>query len=301
MKPKILVIIGPTAVGKSDLAVELAKKFNGEIISADSRQVYRGMDIGSGKITKNEMKGIPHHLLNVANPKQTYTVAKYQNDAMRAVKDIISRGKLPIVCGGTGFYIQALVDGIILPDVPPNAKLRKTLEKKSVVELYKILQKLDPIRAKNIDKANPRRLVRAIEIAKALGTIPPISKDNSLFNPLFIGLTLPKEKLQKNIEKRYDKRIKKGMAQEVKRLHSSGLSWKRLESFGLEYRVIAQFLQDKISKDEMRQRIITESMQYAKRQMQWWKKDQRIKWITPSKSNLAKKLVTAFLKSKNRV
>ena len=314
-KSKILVIIGPTAVGKSDLAVELAKKFDGEVVSADSRQVYQGMDIGSGKVprdprqptTNNEQRttfshqGIPHHLLDVANPKKTYTVAEYQNDATHAVKDILTRGKLPIICGGTGFYIQALVDGVVLPDVPPNAKLRKTLEKKSTSELYKILQKLDSKRAENIDQANPRRLIRAIEIAKAIGNVPPISKDNSLFNPLFIGLTLSKEELQRNIEKRYDKRMKQGMVQEVKKLHASKVSWKRLESFGLEYRIIAQFLQNKISKDEMHQRTITESLQYAKRQMQWWKKDQRIKWVQPTKVTPMFKLAKAFLKEENRV
>lgn len=301
IKPKILVIIGPTAVGKSDLAIKLAKRFNGEVISADSRQVYKGMDIGSGKITKSEMKGVPHHLLDVANPKSTYTVAQYKKDSLDAIHDILRRGKLPIICGGTGFYIQALVDGMILPNVPPNPKLRKILEKKTVTELYKILKKLDPSRAKTIDRSNPRRLIRAIEIAEVLGKVPEISKESPSFNPLFIGLTLPKEILKKNIEKRYDKRIKKGMIQEVKKLRLQGVSWKRLESFGLEYRTIALFLQNRVTEDEMRERVITESMQYTKRQMQWWKRDQRVVWSAPTQISSIKSLAATFLKDKNRV
>ena len=140
MKPKILVILGPTASGKTALSVELAKKFNGEIISADSRQVYKGMDVGTGKVTKREMKGIPHHLLDVADPRKRFTVADFKRQAEKAINEILSRGKLPIICGGTGYYIQAVVDGITPPEVPPDKKLRSELEKKSADELFKILK-----------------------------------------------------------------------------------------------------------------------------------------------------------------
>ncbi|MCC6290472.1 tRNA (adenosine(37)-N6)-dimethylallyltransferase MiaA [Candidatus Nomurabacteria bacterium] len=166
MSKQVLVIVGPTASGKSALAVQLAKKFDGEIISADSRQVYRGLDIGSGKITEKEKRGIPHHLLDIASPKRIFTVARYQKLAKQKIAEIIGRGKLPIICGGTGFYIQAIVDDLALPKVKPDSRLRKSLAQKTVPELFKMLQKLDSNRARKIDRNNPRRLIRAIEIAK---------------------------------------------------------------------------------------------------------------------------------------
>lgn len=294
-KPKILVILGPTASGKSDLAVKLAKKYNGEVISADSRQVYRGMDLGSGKITKKEMGGIPHHLLDVVSPKKTYSVAEYQKTAHQIIKEIIKRKKLPIIVGGTGFYIQSIVDNISLPEVPPNTKLRKELEKKSVSELFKIIKKLDPKRSKTIDAKNPHRLIRAIEIAKFLGKVPKLKKEQK-YNTLEIGLKIDMAILEKNITNRLQKRLKKGMVAEVKKLHDSGVSWKKLESFGLEYGFIACFLQSKISKQEMISSIKTESLKYAKRQMTWFKKDQRILWLSDPKE--IEKIITNFL-SKN--
>ncbi len=166
---KLIVILGPTASGKSELAVKLAKKFNGEIISADSRQVYKGLNIGTGKITKKEMKGIGHHLLDVASPKRKFTVAQFQKLAFKKIREIQRRGKTPFLVGGTGFYIQSVVDNISIPEVTPNWKLRKALEKKNTEELFSMLKKLDPARAKTIDSKNPRRLTRAIEIASAEG------------------------------------------------------------------------------------------------------------------------------------
>ena len=163
------MVLGPTASGKSDLAVRLAKTFNGEVVSADSRQVYRGMNIGTGKITKKEMRGIPHHLLSVASPKKTFDVVQWKEKADKAIADIIQRGKMPIICGGTGLYIKALVENVAYPDVPPDWKLRKTLERKTTHQLFATLQKLDPLRAQTIDPRNPRRLIRAIEIVKHTG------------------------------------------------------------------------------------------------------------------------------------
>src|SRR3989344_7957528 len=168
-RPKVVVILGQTATGKSNLAVKVAKKFNGEVISADSRQVYKGLDIGTGKISRQEMKDIPHHLLDVANPKKQFTVAEYQKKAMVAMADIVKRGKVPIICGGTGFYIDAVTKGLVLPEVPPNYVLRKNLALVSERVLMLKLKKLDPVRAQNIDPKNKVRLIRAIEIAKALG------------------------------------------------------------------------------------------------------------------------------------
>ncbi len=279
-KPKIIVILGPTASGKSDLGVIIAKKINGEIISADSRQVYKGMDIGSGKITKKEMLGIPHHLLDVASPKRTFTVSHYQKLASQRIIEIINRGSTPIIAGGTGLYIQSIVDGIVLPEVGPNYDLRHKLEKLPASKLFIKLQKLDPVRAKNIDAKNPRRLIRAIEIATALGKVPKLKTKPSPYDFILIGLNPGEKILKQNIHKRLEKRLKQGMIREIKKLRAASLSWKRLESFGLEYRFIAQYLQSKITKQEMKTLIEKESWQYAKRQMTWFKRDRRIQWVT---------------------
>jgi tRNA dimethylallyltransferase len=303
---KLIVVLGPTASGKSDLAVQLAKRFNGEVISADSRQIYKGMDIGSGKITKKEMQGVPHHLLDVASPRRRFTVAQYQKLAWKAIKDIWKRGKLPILCGGTGFYIQSIVDGLVIPIVPPDTKLRKELEKLSTEKLFAKLRKLDPRRAKNIDRYNRRRLIRALEIVIKTGKpVPIISKLHEdgprnitrtvleNINTLQLGITKSKKELKTRIKKRLLKRLKRGMIAEVKKLHRDGVSWKRLEEFGLEYRHLARYLQNKISKPEMIAQLEKEINQYAKRQMTWFKRDNRIKWIKNYKD--AKKLTRQFL------
>ena len=280
-KPKIIVILGPTATGKSDLAVKIARTCNGEVISADSRQVYRGMDLGSGKITKREMRGVPHHLIDVVSPRSVYNVAKFQRDAYKAIDSIIARGKTPIVCGGTGFYIQSIVDGVIVPEVPPNHALRTKLARLSITELQSKLKKLDSDRLADIDAQNPVRLIRAIEIATALGSVPKII-EKPRYDCVQIGLTLPFEELEKKISARLAKRLKQGMLAEAQRLRDDGMSWKRMESFGLEYRFMAQFLQKKITRAEMIEQIRVKSLQFAKRQMRWFKRDERVKWFTPS-------------------
>ncbi|MFH1451491.1 MAG: tRNA (adenosine(37)-N6)-dimethylallyltransferase MiaA, partial [bacterium] len=265
---KLVVILGPTSSGKSDLAVMLAKEFNGEIISADSRQVYQGMDIGSGKITKKETRGIPHHLLDVASPKRRFTVTRYKNLAQKVIKKVYQKDKLPIICGGTGFYIQAVADGIVIPEVKPDLKLREQLEKKKTESLFAILEKIDPERVKNIDRNNRRRLIRAIEIIKKTKKpVPSLTAKKPDFSVLKIGIKVSKEELSDRIKKRLEKRLKQGMINEIKKLRNSGLSWKRLESFGLEYRFGSQFLQDKINRKQMQEKIQKESGYYAKRQM----------------------------------
>ncbi|MFA6050089.1 MAG: tRNA (adenosine(37)-N6)-dimethylallyltransferase MiaA [Candidatus Paceibacterota bacterium] len=292
--PKIIAIVGPTASGKSDLAVSVAKEFNGEVISADSRQVYKGLDIGTGKISKKEMKGVPHHLLDVVSPKKKFTVTDFKELADKAIKEILSRGKLPIICGGTGFYIDAVVQNILLPEVPPNKKLRKKLEAMNPEKLYVLLQKLDPRRAKEIDKKNLVRVMRAIEIAKALGKVPK-AKSNPLYKTLTIGTKWEESELQKRIGIRLQRRMKTGMISEAKKLHESGLSWKRMQELGLEYRYLALYLQGKMSKSEMTEKLETEIRQYAKRQMTWFKKNQKIIWIEPNKLKEIEEKVRKFL------
>jgi tRNA dimethylallyltransferase len=293
--PKILVILGPTATGKSDLAVELAQKFNGEVVSADSRQVYKRMDLGSGKITKSEMKGVPHHLLDVADPvTEIFSVADFQKLAYEAINDILKRGKLPIVCGGTAFYIHTIVDGVVLPKINLNEKLRKKLEKWPIKKLQRKFKKLDPERFESIDQQNPVRLIRAIEIAKQLGKVPA-SQKNPKYECLQIGLKLSEEELREKISARLEKRLKTGMLDEAKDLYEAGMSWQRMEDLGLEYRFMAQHLQNKISYDEMCEQIKIKSRQFAKRQMTWFKKDKKINWFRPKNVEEIISLLEKFL------
>jgi tRNA dimethylallyltransferase len=254
----------------------------GEVISADSRQVYKGLDLGTGKIMKKEMRGIPHYLLDVVNAKNRFSVAEYKKLADKKIKEIIARGKIPIICGGTGFYIDAVVNGIIFPEVPQNEKLRKVLDKKGASELFKMLQKLDKNRAKDIDSKNKVRLIRAIEITRALGKVPKLTEATPPYEFIKIGLYLPADVLKKKINRRLLARIKNGMLKEIQDLHEKGLSWKRMEEMGLEYRYVALYLQKKITKEEMLRKLNSEIYKYAKRQMTWFKRDKKIKWFTPN-------------------
>ena len=354
MKNKLVVILGPTSSGKTDLSIKLAKKFtrsnnfagaklksrrllfnrlNGvEIVSADSRQVYKGMDIGTGKITKKEMSGIPHHLLDIANPRKKFSVAQYQKLALKAIKNIQKKNKIPFLVGGTGFYIQSIVDDIVIPKVKPDWILRKKLEKLTKEQLFEKLKKLDTKRAESIDKQNPRRLIRALEIILKTGNpVPatattnpelgelPQGRVSGNFQVLEIGIMKSQEELKKLIHKRLMKRLQNdAMIKEVKKLRKS-LSWKRLEEFGLEYRFVAQYLsqlqnpdriessrknrnnkglstksgQNKINYQKMIDNIQIESEHLVKKQMTWFKRDKKIHWVKKYKE--AEKLIKDFL------
>lgn len=268
---KVIVVCGPTATGKSDFAVELAQKVNGEIISADSRQVYNGLDIGSGKITKKEMKGVPHYALDIANPKRVFSVAQYKKYADKTISDILKRNKIPIICGGTGFYIDTILHDQKFPEVKPNKTLRKQLEKLSSEQLFQKLELLDSDRALEIDRRNKVRVIRAIEIAEALGSVPKIKRVKK-YDIEWHYLDFPDETLKQRIHDRLLKRMKTGMVMEVKRLHTQGVSWKRLESLGLEYRYLALYLQAKLSREEMLAQLEFAIWHYAKRQRTWFKK-----------------------------
>jgi len=297
MKNKLIVILGPTASGKTELSIKLAKKYDGEIISADSRQIYKGMDIGSGKITKKEMQGIPHYLLSIANPKTKFTVAQYQKLALKAIKNIQKKNKIPFLVGGTGFYIQSVVDNIVIPEIRPDWKLRRKLEKMTTEEMFKKLKGLDPTRASSIDPKNPRRLIRALEIILSTGRpVPQLGgcPTSAQFSVLEMGVKKLPEELSELIKKRLKKRLKNNaMINEVKNLRKSGLSFKRLEEFGLEYRFIAQYLQNKINEQEMLYKIQIESEHFAKRQMTWFKRDKKIRWVQNYRQT--NKAVTDFL------
>ncbi|MCU0660269.1 MAG: tRNA (adenosine(37)-N6)-dimethylallyltransferase MiaA [Candidatus Pacebacteria bacterium] len=295
MTQKLIAIVGQTATGKSDFAVEVARAIDGEIISADSRQVYKGLAIGTGKITKKEMREVPHHLLDVVNPKRQFTVADFTRLSDKSIRDILKRKKVPILCGGTGFYIDAVVFGKEYPEVPPNKKLRDTLEKYSTAELFNILKKHDPKRALTIDQNNPVRLIRAIEIVKHLGKVPYI-KTEQKWQSLVIGFSLPREILKQKIQIRLLKRLKAGMLAEAKRLHTNGLSYKRMEALGLEYRYQARYLQGSITKTEMIEQLTNEIFQYAKRQETWFKRNKNIIWIDPRKISERKKVLRMIKK-----
>lgn len=267
-KPPIIVVVGPTASGKSSLAIELARAIGAEIVSADSRQVYRGMDLGTGKVTKEEQRQARHHLLDIANPKVEYNVSHFLEDATAAIADIEARGKRVIVCGGTTFWIESLMLGLPLPKVVPDPVFREKWGKKEAGELYGYLKRLDPERAKTIDKKNKVRLLRAIEIAKALGKVPVIDRSAlpDLSRYIVIGLNPPVEELNKKIRERFMARMKAGMLEETVKLNRSGVSYERLESFGLEYRALVRFLQKKITDAELYTELPYEIIHYAKRQ-----------------------------------
>ena len=295
VKNKVIAIVGPTSSGKSALAIRLAKKFGGEVISADSRQVYKGLNIGTGKITKKEMWGIRHHMIDVVSPKKQFSVAEYRKIAEEKMKEIHGRGKIPIVTGGTGLYIDSLVNGIVIPEVPPNLILRKKLEKKNTSELFAMLKKIDPRRAKIIDRNNHRRLIRAIEISRELGKVPSFKLRVPNHKTLKIGPSLSDKELRSKIHIRLFARISRGMIGEARKLHEKGLSWKRMDGLGLEYRYLAKYLKKEISKKEMFEKLETEIWRYAKRQMTWWKRDKNIRWFDPKNVRSIEMAVNDFL------
>lgn len=322
-KNKIVVILGPTSSGKSDVAIELAQKFNGEIISADSRQVYKFLDIGAGKVTSEEQKMAPHHLLDVVHPNDTFNASHFKKEADRKIEEILKKGKIPILCGGTGFWIKSVIDNVSYPEVKPDPELRKELDKNTAEELFEILKEKDPERAKSIDPQNKVRLIRAIEICQSLGKVPklkchpklaclsnrrvsgsrdknekilkPVQHDNN-YQSLQIGISWTREKLNERIKTRLEKRFSKGMIEEVKNLHQkNGVTWKRIKEFGLGYLWIAKYFQKEIQKDEIFEKVYQAEKNYAKRQMTWFQKDKRIVWL--EKHEDIEKAVRKFLKS----
>ncbi len=277
----VIAIIGPTASGKSKMAVELAQAIRGEVISADSRQVYRGLNLGTGKISKREMLGIPHHMLDIASPLEQFSVAQYVPMAEDAIRDTIVRSHVPIVCGGTGQYVDALLRRSPIPAVPPQAELRAELEPKSAEELFAVLQQIDPERAKTIDPKNRRRLIRAIEIVRVTGkpvpTLAPAPKEP--FDVLWLGVESDPKELRTTIRKRLEERIQQGLVREVTLLHDRGMSWERMEDLGLEYRYTARHLQGRLGRDEYVKQLTDAICQYARRQRTWWRRHPDITWI----------------------
>jgi tRNA dimethylallyltransferase len=303
-RPKVLVILGTTSAGKTSLGVKLAVELNGEIISADSRQVYKSMDIGTGKDLKEYKVGskkIKYHLIDVVSPKTKFDLAKYQKLALKAIEDVLSRGKLPIIVGGSGLYLQAIVDNYCLSSVKPDLEIRIALEKFSAVELFSKLEKLKPdfaARLNNSDKNNKRRLIRYVEITEQ-DEVKPVIKPESPYNFLLIGLDWPDDVLKERILGRlHDRLEKEGMIKEIERLHEEGVSWERLVSFGLEYKFISRYLLEETDYDTMVEKLGTALYRFAKHQKTWfrrWEKQgKKIEWVNDFED--AKKLIASWQK-----
>ncbi|MFH0890711.1 MAG: tRNA (adenosine(37)-N6)-dimethylallyltransferase MiaA, partial [Candidatus Liptonbacteria bacterium] len=265
-------------------------------------KVPRDKPTDNQRLTTYNYKGIPHHLLDVASPKKQFSVAEYQKLGFKVIHKLFAISHLPIICGGTGLYIDALINDTFLPNVPPDPRLRAKLEKLSVAELFTKLKELDPTRAKSIDPKNPRRLIRALEIVLKTGRPVPALRSNvlknvgTLFgNVLKIGIKVSPKKLRERIHKRLLARMKQGMVAEARKLHRSGLSWKRMEELGLEYRYLSRYLRGMMSKEDMLSKLETEIWHYAKRQMTWWRKDKNIIGIKTEPA--AVKKVRHFLSS----
>lgn len=305
-RTKVLILVGPTASGKSGLAIALAKKFDGEIISADSRQVYKGLDIGTGKVTKREMAGVRHHLLDIANPKKTFSAQDFVDQANAAIADIISRGKLPIIAGGTGFYIDALTGRIPLPDVEPDPKLRERLQKKDAEALFAMLEAEDPRRAEMMstpsEKNNKVRLIRALEIARSKDKTGDGKQDTcaASYDFFWIGIAPDMKTLDKKIMKRLHDRLKAGMVAEARRLHADGLSYRRMEALGLEYRSLARLLQKEISREQFESELYAAIHRYAHKQAGYWRRNAGIRWLPAASVNPASKFVRTWLAEDHR-
>lgn len=269
-KPKIIVITGPTSSGKTSLAIRLAQERGGEVVSADSRQTYIGLNISTGKVTSEEMQSIPHYLIDIRHPSDALTLHEWRELATTAIKDILIRGKIPIIAGGTGFYINALINNSELPNVPANPELREQLNKKSTKHLVDTLATLDQDRLAVLDQKNRVRLIRAIEVATALGKVPPITYHPSPYEFEIITLLPDRAELKKIIEERTRQRIESGLLEEIQHVHDAmNVSWERLEELGFDQKYAAQYLQDKISKEDMERLIIRDNWRYAKRQYTW--------------------------------
>lgn len=278
----LVVILGTNASGKSELGLRLANHLGGEIVSADSRQVYRGLDLGSGKITPAQADTVKHHLIDVADLSEYYSLAQYQRAAFHAIDTIAAAGKRPFLVGGTGLYISAMVEGYELVDVPPNDPLRAELEALPLPQLVERLEASDPDAASRIDKSNRRRLIRAVEIAAGGRAHPAAHQRSPRYHCLQLGLTWPRDSLEERIEKRLRDRLANGMIDEVAGLRSRGVSDLRLEKLGLEYRYLARYLRGELATlDDLRRELVIAIRQFAKGQITWFKRDPRILWLDP--------------------
>jgi tRNA dimethylallyltransferase len=284
MSMKIVAIAGTNASGKSSLGVALAKAFNGEVISADSRQVYKGLNLGTGKLTPDEMMGVPHHLIDIAEVSQVFTLADYQRLTYEAADAIASRGRVPFVVGGTGLYIKAVVDGYSLAGAPPDYAMRSHLESLSDQDLWTRLSSLRKDVAAKIDSKNRRRIVRAIEIISQGADYDRAVLNNPRYEALQLGLTWEPVTMKERIMTRLQARMRDGMIDEVRELIEAGVTLQRLDDLGLEYRYIAQFLEGKFADEAtFTDALATAIYQFSRRQVRWFRREKSIQWLDSTK------------------
>ena len=292
MKPKVVVIVGPTASGKTAISIELAKKIDGEIISADSMQIYKEMNIGSAKPTKEEMQGIYHHMIDVIEPTENFNVAKYKEMAEECIEKILAKGKIPIIVGGTGLYVSTLTNGIEFSEIESDDEYRKELENIAEQEngidiLFEQLKKVDPEAANVIDKNNVRRVIRALEIYKVTGkTKTQVDKESIKelkYDYRIFGLLWDRQELYDRIDKRVDIMIEMGLVDEVEKLNKRGISSTAIQ--GLGYKEIIEYLDKKLTLVEAIEKVKQETRRYAKRQMTWFKRDKNIVWLEALKKD----------------
>ncbi|MBI4948960.1 MAG: tRNA (adenosine(37)-N6)-dimethylallyltransferase MiaA [Deltaproteobacteria bacterium] len=288
-KERIVVIAGPTASGKSALSIDLALSFNGEIVSADSMQVFKRMDIGTAKPSKEELQRVPHHLIDIIEPDEDYTAARFRNDAIKAITDIRSRGKNVFIVGGTGLYIKALTQGLF-PGPEADPDLRKALEKEGTDALYERLKLIDPETAASIHPNNRVRVVRALEVYELTGTtMSAFQKDHGFkdepFDCLKVSLDIPREALYRRIDERVDGMIEAELAEETRRLHDAGFGWDLKPMLGLGYKEMSMFLRGERTLPEAIELLKRNTRRYAKRQMTWFKGDQAVRWFSPEEKD----------------
>lgn len=288
--PKVVVLLGPTASGKTCLSLELAKKFNGEIISADSRQIYKKMNIGTakpnGEWRRNGLRktfyvdDVAHHLVDFLDPGKIFTVAEFRDKAIKYCKMVSKNGKIPIIVGGTGLYIQALVDNLQIPRVPPSKKLRKSFEDKTTEELVQWLSKLDAHAAQSVDIKNKRRIIRALEVCIMSGESfsSQRNKGDKLFNFLQLGITVPREMLYRRINERIDQMIRAGLLDEISDLLKQKYSWDLPSMSSIGYRQFRHYFEKGDNLDNAIELFKRDTRRYAKRQITWFKRDESIKW-----------------------
>ena len=288
-KPKVIVICGPTASGKTALSIELAKKINGEIISSDSMQIYKYMDIGTAKTTQEEMQGIKHYLLDFVEPSQRYSVAEFKKDAEKAIEEILQKGKTPIIVGGTGLYVDSLIYGIEYQTIEFDEQYRKQLEerveKEGLETLYNEAKKIDPQAIEKISLNDKKRILRILEIYKATGknkTEQEIEsrKNGVKYDYKVFAINMDREKLYERINKRVDIMIENGLLEEVEKLLEKYKEFPTAMQ-GLGYKEVVEYLQGKVSEEEMIENIKRETRRYAKRQLTWFRKNKQTIWIEP--------------------
>ncbi|HRY90807.1 MAG TPA: tRNA (adenosine(37)-N6)-dimethylallyltransferase MiaA [Candidatus Gracilibacteria bacterium] len=288
-RPPLIVVLGPTASGKTALSIKIAKAFDGEVVSADSRQIYKHMDIGTEKVTEAEKEGIPHYLIDVVSPNEDFSLAEYKRAALKVIGEILRRRKVPILCGGTGLYINAIVDNYQIPHVPPQFDLRQELarycEQHGVLALHDLLKERDPEAAAKIHPNNVRYVIRALEINLSGGDKKREEKGDQMFNVFSVGVDWPREDLYDRINRRVDSQLDRGLLNEVKTLMMRGYGSDLPSLTSIGYAEIISYLKGETDLQSALENIKKNTRNYAKRQLTWFRHNQGVRWITPGDLN----------------